>query len=143
MTTLHDHIISATVKRLEDPQQFLTWSEALDNAERTGRIKRAKRSPLAYCLERFAQSALTVDPDISSELRLYLTVDDVAMTIQWKNPHEANSDGEAEIALPEWAYTFFEDDTHSALLDKDNPEKLGEVLQQVYEHCIQEGYIEP
>jgi hypothetical protein len=143
MPALHDTLVSIATHRLEDPEQFIKWSELLNNAERTGRIKRAKRSPLAYCLERFTQSAMTDDAQVSSDFRLYFKVDDEVMHIEWKNPHEANSDGTAEVPLPDWAFTFFEDENHAALLEPDNTEKLAEVLQQVYEHCIQEGYIDP
>jgi hypothetical protein len=119
--TLHDTLVSIAMKRLEDPEQFIKWSELLNNAERTGRIKRAKRSPLAYCLERFTQSAMTDDAQVSSDLRLYFKVDDEVMHVEWKNPHEANSDGDVEVPLPDWAFTFFEEEEHAACLSRTIP----------------------
>lgn len=124
------HEIEATITRLMLPKPLIAYMEGLAKAEQTGRIKRAKMSPLNYGLRRFLESNMPTTNNntiriIPQDEQLFLTGSDSQFG-PWKH----------EVIYPVWFLDFVEDDERFELLLPGSEAKLEEVLQQIYEWCL-------
>lgn len=122
---------------LQKPGMLIKWMELLDGAERVGRIKRAKMSVLRYGIQRYIQSRL---PEIDMRFRVRLEPMDDCIEITCKDPAvpKAADDWEVTVDYPDWLVNFLDDDERFTLMLPGCPEKLGEVLQQIYEYCAEQ-----
>jgi hypothetical protein len=137
--TLDERITEAVATRLASPEQFCNWSELLHNAERVGRIKKSKLSPLAYCLTRYIQRGLEEQADIRAD---WVTMDSIGFWISTHTVVNEQRIGKTTIVEhPDWLFEFFEPEENEALLDPADENTLMEVLQRVYEWCREHGYI--
>ncbi len=126
---------------LASPEKFLHWSELLSGAEKTGRIARSKQSALMYCLHKYVLRRITDDATFGFDLfRVRVAIGDEYVELQL-TCIEQNVKYDVVVPYPDWLFEFFEDETHAALLEPSCPEKLEEVLQQIYEFCFGAGYI--
>lgn len=140
MTPELDAEIKLLVLRVLMPTPLMTWMEGLGNAERVGRIKRAKIggqpvSILRYGIERYVQSQL---PEIDPVWRLRLYPMDTEIIIEGRNPTVTpEARWEITAPYPTWLVDFFESDVGFDLLMPDSEDKLGEVLQEIYAWCYE------
>jgi hypothetical protein len=138
MTPELEQQIHDLVLRVLMPTPLMNWMEGLTNAERVGRIARAriggqKVSVLRYGIERYVQSQL---PEMDRVWRLRLYPMDTEIIITGRNPTvEPEQRWEIAAPYPQWLLDFFEDDTGFDLLMPECEDKLGEVLQKMYEWC--------
>jgi hypothetical protein len=138
--SVDEHVKLIVTEALKDPMPFIKWSEGLEPAEKVGRIKRAKMSALYYCLHHFILRRVTDNDTFAPpDVKVYVATDDQSTLVRIKR-----TIGE-EIAItvlhPEWLYDFFDDEEHFELLFPDDTTPLMEVLQLLYEFCLQNGHI--
>lgn len=130
---LHQQI-QDTIRRILFPTPMMKWMDGLQQAERVGRIKRAKMSVLRYGIQRYVQSQL---PTIDPIFRLSVLPWGEEIEILGRNPITPEQDWTLEFPYPSWLRDFFEEDENYELLVPTNETKLQEVLQRIYEWCYE------
>ena len=130
--------IAKTLRKMLYPSPLMRWMEGLTQAERIGRIKRSKYSVLRYSIRQFVITQLGTVLQGTTHWHDYkLTVvpmnDEVIIT--GTNPLSPEHNWEITQPYPDWLFDFLDDDDNFPLLLPDCNEKLGEVIQRVYEWC--------
>lgn len=126
--------IEDVIRRILFPTPMMKWMDGLQQAERVGRIKRAKMSVLRYGIQRYVQSQL---PEIDPVFRLDISPMDDEITIGGRNPLTPENNWLLTFAYPIWLQDFFAEDENFDLLLREDETKLQEVLQRIFEWCYE------
>lgn len=124
--------IAQILRKMLYPTPFMRWMEGLTGAERIGRIKKSKKSVLTYGLERYIQTQL---PELPANQKVTIHPFDDCAFIKGTNPLEPENNWLIEFPYPYWLRDFLADGENDLLLEPDCEEKLGELLQTIYEWC--------
>lgn len=135
MTTLSDETraeITSQVRKMLYPSPLMHWMEGLANAERIGRISTSRQSVLRYGIRQFIVSQL---PEISPDWKVTVAPMDDEVEVRGRNPLNPDTDWEVIVRYPMWLQDFLEEDENFELMVPGCDEKLGEVLQRIFEWC--------
>lgn len=124
--------ITMTVRKMLYPSPLIHWMEGLTQAERIGRIKRSKQSVLRYGIRQFLVSQINVASDAYVDHKVAVCPMDDEVIVSLKKVGYENN---VIVPYPDWLLDFLEEEENFALLLPDCEEKLGEVLQRIYEWC--------
>lgn len=139
--SMDESIILEINRSFNDPTMFFNWSEGLEKAQKVGRIKRSKLSPLAYCLTKYIQARLyasVLEPNGEGYGTCHITVDDLEFEINWARGAEK---GCTVANIPEWLFYFFDNDEAMQYLDPSDETNIMDLLQVLYEDALARGYI--
>lgn len=128
--------VAAVVRKMLYPSPLMHWMEGLAQAERIGRIKKSKQSVLRYGVRYFLMAQISTQVTGVDGYKLTITPMDDEVYIELVN-RNAPGNIEMTVAYPDWLLDFLDDDENFALMVPGCEEKLGEVLQRIYEWCLE------
>jgi hypothetical protein len=139
-------VADAFVVAFEHPEAVISWIETLQHADSVGRIKKSRMSALTYGLYHYTQSRIRTTVDLPAHVVCTIVVlDDQAVVLSLL---ELGPDGKPNgqsltwpEVWPEWIFEFFDDEDYAALLHPSNTDKILEVTQEMYEFCLEAGYL--
>ena len=129
--------INAVVRKRLYPSPLMHWMEGLTQAERIGRIKRSKYSVLRYSIRQFLVtqvSGVTQGTAFHVDYTFKIMPMDDEIVIRFYNEED---DRTLNIPYPDWLLDFLDDDENFALMLPDDDNKSGEVIQRIYEWCLE------
>lgn len=134
--------VAEVVRKMLYPSPLMHWMEGLTQAERIGRIKKSKYSVLRYAIRQFLVTQISTQTDLyaAGKVTVVPMDDEVEIAYMYRESHDDDcvlqEQRTVTVTYPDWLLDFLDDDENFALMLPECEEKVGEVIQRIYEWCL-------